>query len=118
MEYKHSDEKYLFNGKEYLCPLDLAMEVIGGKWKAMLLFHLQSGPLRSGELKRRIKGDISNKMFTQITRELESAGVIHREVFPVVPPKVEYSLTPLGETIIPNILSLAQWGRQVGEKIE
>ncbi len=57
-------------------------------------------------------------MFTQIAREFEYAGVIHREVFPVVPPKVEYSLTKLGETIIPNILSLAQWGRQVGKKIE
>lgn len=118
MEYQHKDEKYFFNGKEYLCPLDLAMEIIGGKWKAMLLFHLQFGALRSGELKRRIKGDISNKMFTQIARELEAAGVIHREVFPVVPPRVEYSLTPLGESIIPNILSLAQWGRQVGKKIE
>ncbi len=118
MEYKPITEKYLFNGKEYLCPLDLAMEIIGGKWKAMLLFHLQFGPLRSGELKRRIKGDISNKMFTQITRELESAGVIHREVYPVVPPKVEYSLTELGATIIPNILNLAQWGRQVGKRIE
>lgn len=84
----------------------------------MLLFHLQYGPLRSGELKGRIKGNISNKMFTQICRDLEKAGVIHREVYPVVPPKVEYSLTELGETIIPNILSLAQWGRQVGKKIE
>lgn len=118
MEYQPRDEKYLFNGKEYLCPLDLAMEVIGGKWKAMLLFHLQWGPLRSSELKRRIKGNISNKMFTQITRELEAAGVIHREVFPVVPPKVEYSLTDLGMTIIPNILSLAEWGRHVGRQIE
>lgn len=118
MDHNPVNEKYLFNGKEYLCPLDLAMEIIGGKWKAMLLFHLQFGPLRCGELKRRIKGDISNKMFTQITRDLEAAGVIHREVYPVVPPKVEYSLTTLGQTIIPNILSLAQWGRHVGKKIE
>ncbi len=57
-------------------------------------------------------------MFTQIARELEAAGVIHREVYPVVPPRVEYCLTPLGETVIPNILALAQWGRQVGKKIE
>ncbi len=55
MEYKPIDEKYYFNGKEYICPLDLAMEIIGGKWKVMLLFHLQFGPLRSGALKRRIK---------------------------------------------------------------
>ncbi len=105
MDYKPVDEKYLFNGREYVCPLDLAMEIIGGKWKAMLLFHLQYGPLRSGELKRRIKGDISNKMFTQITRDLESAGVIHRKVYPVVPPKVEYSLTQLWEGLLSRISS-------------
>ena len=117
MEYQHKNEKYFFNGKEYLCPLDLAMEVIGGKWKAMLLFHLQWGALRSSELKRRIKGNISNKMFTQIARELEQAGVIARKVYPVVPPKVEYSLTSLGESVIPNVLALAEWGRSVGTKL-
>lgn len=58
------------------------MEIIGGKWKAMFLFHLQNGSLRSSELKRRIKGDISDKMFTQIARELERAGVISRTVYP------------------------------------
>ncbi|MDE7374597.1 MAG: helix-turn-helix transcriptional regulator [Odoribacter sp.] len=118
MEYQSNPEKYFFNDKLYLCPLDLAMEIIGGKWKAMLLFHLQNGALRSSELKRRIKGNISNKMFTQIARELETAGVISRKVYPVVPPKVEYSLTPLGESVMPNILALAQWGRSVGKKVE
>lgn len=118
MEYQCNSEKYFFNDKLYLCPLDLAMEIIGGKWKAMLLFHLQNGALRSSELKRRIKGNISNKMFTQIARELETAGVISRKVYPVVPPKVEYSLTPLGESVMPNILALAQWGRSVGKKVE
>lgn len=118
MEYKPIDERYIFNGREYICPLDLAMEVIGGKWKAMFLFHLQNGPLRSGELKRRIKGNISTKMFTQIARELEHAGVIERTVYPIVPPKVEYWLTPLGESVMPHILALAQWGRTVGKKVE
>lgn len=118
MEYKPVDEKYIFNGREYICPLDLAMEVIGGKWKAMFLFHLRFGPLRSSELKRRIKGNISTKMFTQIARELERAGIINRTVYPVVPPRVEYSLTDLGESVMPNILALAQWGRSVGKKVD
>ncbi len=59
-----------------------------------------------------------NRKFSPGTRDLEADGVIHRGMYPVVPPKVEYCLTELGETIIPNILSLAQWGRQVGKKIE
>lgn len=116
MDYKPVDEKYFFNGEEYICPLALAMDIIGGKWKAMFLFHLQWGPLRSSEIKRRIKGDISNKIFTQIARELEKGGIVHREVYPEVPPKVEYSLTELGESVIPHIVALAQWGRQIGTK--
>lgn len=118
MGYQHIDEKYFFNGDVYLCPLELAMEVIGGKWKAMLIFHLQYGALRSSELQHRIKGQISNKMFTQVVRELEKAGIIKRKVYPVVPPKVEYSLTELGYSVLPNINALAQWGRTVGKKIE
>lgn len=118
MEYQPRHEKYLFNGDVYLCPLDLTMEVIGSKWKAMLLFHLQFGPLRSSELQRRIKGEISNKMFTQVTRSLEKAGVIKRTVFPVIPPKVEYELTEFGWSIIPHINALAEWGRNVGTIIK
>ena len=119
MDYQHTDEKYFFNGEIYSCPLELAMEIIGGKWKAILIFHLQNGPLRSSELQRRMKkGEISNKMFTQVVRELEKAGLIKRTVYPVVPPKVEYSLTELGFSVLPNILDLTQWGRTVGEKVE
>lgn len=117
MEYQHIDEKYIFNGDVYLCPLELAMEVIGGKWKAMLIFHLQYGALRSSELQHRIKGKISNKMFTQVVRELEKAGLIKRIVYPVVPPKVEYELTELGHSVLPNIKDLAQWGRTIGKKV-
>lgn len=118
MDYQEIKEKYIFNGDTYLCPLELAMDIIGGKWKAMLIFHLQYGPLRSSELQRRIKGNISNKMFTQVVRELEKAKVIERKVYPVVPPKVEYSLTELGFSVLPNINNLAQWGRTIGQKIE
>ncbi|MCC8096755.1 MAG: helix-turn-helix transcriptional regulator [Tannerellaceae bacterium] len=101
----------------YFCPLDLTMEVIGGKWKAMVIFHLQYGPLRSSDLQRRIRG-ISNKMFTQAVRDLEKAGIIERTVFPVVPPKVEYKLTDLGYLVLPNIIDLSQLGRSIGKKIK
>lgn len=118
IDNQHVCKKYFFNGTVYLCPLELAMEIIGGKWKAMLLFHLQFGPLRSSELQRRVTGKISNKMFTQVVRELEKAGVIRRIVYPVVPPKVEYELTELGQSVIPNINDLSQWGCSVGKQIE
>lgn len=118
MDYQPVDEKYIFNGETFLCPLELAMEIIGGKWKAMLIFHLQYGALRSSELQHRIKGQISNKMFTQVVRELEKAGLVKRTVYPVVPPKVEYELTELGYSVLPNIKDLAQWGRTVGKRIE
>lgn len=117
MDYKHINEKYSFKGEFFYCPLELAMEVIGGKWKAMLIFHLQHGALRSGDLQRRVRG-ISSKMFTQIVRELEQSGIIERIVYPVVPPKVEYKLTELGTTVLPIILELSQWGRYVGTKCE
>lgn len=118
IDYQEVKDKYIFNGDEYLCPLGLAMDIIGGKWKAMTLFHLQHGALRSSELQHRIKGEISNKMFTQVVRDLEKAGLIKRIVYPVVPPKVEYELTELGRSVLPNILDLAQWGRTVGQKVE
>ena len=92
------------------------MDVIGGKWKALMIYHLQQGALRSSDLQRQIEG-ISNKMFTQVVRELEKAGVIKRIVYPVVPPKVEYELTDLGRSVLPNINDLAQWGRFVGKEI-
>lgn len=116
MDYQHIEEKYSFNGEIFYCPLALAMEVIGGKWKAMLIFNLQYGALRSSELQRRIQG-VSNKMFTQIVRDLEKSGLIERTVYPVVPPKVEYKLTELGLSVLPMIRELSQWGRSIGKKL-
>ena len=74
--------------KEYICALELVMDMIGGKWKPLMLFHLKDKALRSGELQRCLPG-ITNKMFTQTARELEGVGLINRIVHPVVPPKVE-----------------------------
>lgn len=85
------------------------MNLIGTKWKPLILFHLLKGGLRSGILQKKIPG-ISNKMFTQTVRDLENDGLISREVFPVVPPKVEYSLTPRGKSLESILISLDKWG--------
>ena len=85
------------------------MNLIGTKWKPLILFHLLEGGLRSGILQKKIPG-ISNKMFTQTVRDLEKDGLISRKVFPVVPPKVEYSLTSRGKSLETILRSLDQWG--------
>lgn len=90
------------------------MAVIGGKWKSMIVFHLKDGPMRSGELQRTIPS-ISNKMFIQAIRELEKTGIIERVVYPVVPPKVEYMLTDMGKSVLPIVLQLAQWGKDISQ---
>ena len=91
------------------CPLHYTMNLIGTKWKPLILFHLLAGPLRSGLLQNEIEG-ISNKMFTQTVRELEKDGLISRKVFPVVPPKVEYKLTARGQSLEAILRSLDQGG--------
>lgn len=112
MEQTVQKSTFSFQGKEYYCSLELAMDLIGGKWKPMMIFHLQYGPLRSSELMRTLQG-ISNKMFMQTARELERSGLIARTVYSVVPPKVEYCLTPLGESVLPLIRDMAEWGTRI-----
>ena len=85
------------------------MNLIGSKWKPLVLFHLLEGPLRSGMLQKKVP-EISNKMFTQTVRELEKDGLIARKVFPVVPPKVEYDLTVRGKSLESILKALDQWG--------
>ncbi|MFB0904169.1 MAG: helix-turn-helix domain-containing protein [Nonlabens sp.] len=95
--------------KDISCPLNYTMNLIGTKWKPLLLFHLLEGDLRSGILQKKIAG-ISNKMFTQTVRQLEQDGLITRKIFPVVPPKVEYSLTDRGKSLENILRSLDKWG--------
>lgn len=95
--------------KDIICPLNYTMNLIGTKWKPLILFHLLEGNLRSGILQKKITG-ISNKMFTQTVRQLEQDGLISRKVFPVVPPKVEYSLTDRGKSLEHILKSLDKWG--------
>ena len=97
--------------KIFNCPVDATLSVIGGKYKPIILHHLIEKTLRFGEIRRLIP-QVSHKVLTQQLRELESDGVIHREVYPVVPLKTEYSLTDLGRTLIPIIVAMCDWGNE------
>ena len=91
------------------CPVEATLDLIGGKYKALILWHLSEGKLRFSEL-RKVITTATPKMLTQQLRELESQRLIHREVFPVVPPKVEYSLTELGRSLMPILVAMRDWG--------
>ena len=87
------------------------LAIIGGKWEILILYHLCAGTQRFNEL-RRLLPDITQRMLTLQLRELEDDGIVHREVYPQVPPKVEYSLTEFGATLIPVIEVMDAWGKQ------
>ena len=91
------------------CPVETTLDLIGGKYKALILWHLSNGKLRFSELKKVVK-NATPKMLTQQLRELEAQALIHREVFPVIPPKVEYSLTELGRSLMPILMAMRDWG--------
>ena len=90
------------------CPVEATLDLIGGKYKALILWHLSEKKLRFSELKKAVSA--TPKMLTQQLRELEAQRLIHREVFPVVPPKVEYSLTELGRSLMPILVAMRDWG--------
>jgi DNA-binding HxlR family transcriptional regulator len=94
----------------YHCPVEATLDVIGGKWKVLILFMLKERTLRFGELRQNIPG-VSDRMLTQQLRELQAHGIIHREVYPEVPPKVEYSLTEYGKTLRPITELMCAWGK-------
>jgi len=92
-----------------LCPVESTLELIGGKYKALILWHLSEKTLRFSQLRKEISGATA-KMLTQQLRELEAQELIHREVFPIIPPKVEYSLTDLGRSLLPILVAMRDWG--------
>ncbi|WP_339315767.1 winged helix-turn-helix transcriptional regulator [Paenibacillus sp. FSL R10-2734] len=96
-------------GNKEACPVEFTLDVIGGKWKGILIYHLMDGTKRFNEF-RRICPGITQRMLTLQLRELEEDGVVHREVYPQVPPKVEYSLTDFGKTLTPIIKLMKDWG--------
>lgn len=91
------------------CPVSSTLELIGGKYKALILWHLSESTLRFSELKKAISGATA-KMLTQQLRELEAQDLISRVVYPIIPPKVEYSLTELGKSLLPILVAMRDWG--------
>lgn len=104
--------EFLYNKKLYYNPVEFAMDRIGGTWKMPILWRLKDRIMRYSELKKDIPR-ITHKMLTSQLRQLEKEGFIHRKVYPVVPPKVEYSITEKGETAIPIINAIREYGLQL-----
>lgn len=92
-----------------ICSVELALELIGGKWKGVVLFHLLEGKKRFNEL-RRLVPSVTQRMLTKQLREMEEHKLIKRTIYPVIPPKVEYELTELGKTLEPLLRDLREWG--------
>ncbi len=103
-------------GWENRCNVSIAVDVIGGKWKSIVLFYLLDGTLRFNELRRKIPG-VTQRMLTLQLRELEHDGLVQRTVHPVIPPHVDYSLTEFGRTLEPIILEMAEWGKRYRAQI-
>lgn len=91
------------------CPVEATLDVISGKWKGVILYHLLEGTLRFGELRRRLSG-VTQRMLTKQLRELEESGLVARTVYAEVPPRVEYRLTDEGRSLEPLLRALESWG--------
>jgi DNA-binding HxlR family transcriptional regulator len=98
------------------CSVEAAIEAIGGKWKGIILFHLTNETKRFNELKR-LMPSVTQRMLTKQLRELESDGIVNRHIYAEVPPKVEYSLTDFGKTLLPILKELEIWGGQYLDKL-
>ncbi|MDZ4769374.1 MAG: helix-turn-helix domain-containing protein [Chloroflexota bacterium] len=99
------------------CPIETTIAIIGGKWKPIILYHLFDHVRRFGELQRLIPG-VTREMLTQHLRELEADGIVHREVYKQVPPKVEYALTDLGITLKPILFAMHEWAIGYREQVD
>ncbi|MCL4692774.1 MAG: helix-turn-helix transcriptional regulator [Candidatus Hydrogenedentes bacterium] len=101
--------------KSISCPVETTLQVVGGRWKVLILHYLFDGTLRFGELHRRLAG-ISHRTLTKQLRELEADGVIRRKVYSEIPPKVEYSLLPLGRKLGKVLQAMHKWGEEYEEQ--
>jgi DNA-binding HxlR family transcriptional regulator len=102
---------YTRNGKSYHCPVEATLDVIGGKWKPLILWALGDDVLRFNELQKALPS-VNAKMLTKQLRELEEDGIIRRKIYPEVPPRVEYAITDFGKTLIPILNALCNWGAE------
>ena len=104
------------NEKQPACPVEVTLSLIGDKWKILIIRDLLDGTKRFSQLKKSLPG-ISQKVLTQNLRAMEESGLLHREVFAEVPPRVEYTLTPRGYSIKPVLMSLAEWGKDYQKEL-
>lgn len=102
---------------QYGCAVEATTDIIGGKWKAVILYYLFKGPKRFNEL-RRLLPEVTQRMLTRQLRELEQDGIVHREIYKEVPPRVEYSLTEFGTSLGPILVQMLDWGEQYMEQIQ
>lgn len=108
MSKKYTDKAYAAG--ELLCPIRYTVDIVGGKWKLPIICMLAGGlPTRYSTIKRKLTG-VTNMMLAQSLKELEADGIVHREQYNEVPPRVEYMLTDKGKSILPILLKLAEWG--------
>jgi DNA-binding HxlR family transcriptional regulator len=103
--------------KEYSCGLEAALDVVGGKWKVLILWFLRVTPRRFGELRREI-GGISEKMLIQHLKEMEADGIVTRKDYKEVPPRVEYALTSFGQSLLEALVPLCTWGQEHMDRIQ
>jgi len=104
-------KRYNLNGTYYYCPVDLTLQIVGGRWKGIVIWNLREEKKRFSELKR-ILVTINDKMLSQVLKELEEQGIVNRKVFEVVPPKVEYSLTKEGKKLLPIMQAMNDYGQK------
>jgi len=109
--------KFEFRGKSYNNPVELSLDIISGRWKMPILWRLKDRVWRYSELKKSL-GKVTHKMLTEHLRDMEHDGLIKRKVYPVVPPRVEYSLTKKGKSVVPIINKLRDWGKKFMEEYE
>lgn len=104
-----------YKGVEYHCSMELTLELIGGKWKPLIIWYLAENTMRFSELKIALP-NITQKMLTQQLRALEESGLVNRHIYTEIPPKVEYSLTSAGKSLLPILETLTQWGVNFSKK--
>jgi DNA-binding HxlR family transcriptional regulator len=112
MDDLRTETKRKIKNGEFNCEKELTLSLISGKWKIIIIYHLATeGTLRFSDINRLLP-KITHKVLTTQIRELEEDGIVHRKVFPEVPPRVEYSLTNLGESLMPIVLMMYEWGKE------